>query len=278
MLTIFSIPKPFSGNIRIIQRNAIQSWLSLEPKCEVILFGDEEGTASTANEFGIRHVPNIATNEYGTPLLSEVFECTREMAEHETLMYVNTDIMFLPDLVSAVGKINKALFLMSGRRWDLDVIRELDFGDTAWQETIQEMVLTQGRLHGLSGIDYFVFPRRLPCAFPSFAVGRPGWDNWFIYAVRTMKIPVIDASEAVTAVHQNHISVYSPRDDESTQNFRMAGGFSRMMSLRDANLLMDRKGLKKPEGIRGIYSLMSGYAPVRVLLALKRKINLQFVK
>jgi len=278
MLTIFSIPKPFSGNIRIIQRNAIQSWLSLEPACEVILFGDEEGTAETAHEFGIRHVPDISTNEYGTPLLSAAFECARETAEHDTLIYVNTDIIFMPDLVSAVRKINKPLFLMSGRRWDLDIIQELDFGDTSWRDTIREMVRAQGRLHGFSGIDYFVFPRRLSCALPSFAVGRPGWDNWFIYAVRTMKIPVIDASEAVTVVHQNHVSVYSPRDNESTQNFRMAGGFSRMMSLRDANLLMDRGGLKKPGGIRGIYSAMSGYSPIRELLALKRKINLMFVK
>ena len=51
MLTLFSTPKPFRGHIAVIQTNAIRSWLELEPACEVILFGDEEGTAEVAAAF-----------------------------------------------------------------------------------------------------------------------------------------------------------------------------------------------------------------------------------
>lgn len=44
MLTIFSYPKPFKGHIDVIQRNAINSWTLLNPKPEIILACDEEGT------------------------------------------------------------------------------------------------------------------------------------------------------------------------------------------------------------------------------------------
>ena len=85
MMTIFSIPKPFKGHINTIQRNAIQSWLQLYPKCEVILFGDDEGVAETAVEFGILHIPEIEKTELGTPLLSSAFDSAQKIAKNQIL-------------------------------------------------------------------------------------------------------------------------------------------------------------------------------------------------
>src|SRR5262245_24272757 len=72
MLSILAFPKPFRGHIATIQRNAISSWTRLRPQCDIFLFGDDEGTAEVAKEFGVCHVPEMARNEYGTPLLSDV--------------------------------------------------------------------------------------------------------------------------------------------------------------------------------------------------------------
>ena len=63
MLTIFSIPKAFVGHIGVIQRNALKSWSLLEPRCEIIIFGDEEDIAEAAAETGAAHVPEIGRNE-----------------------------------------------------------------------------------------------------------------------------------------------------------------------------------------------------------------------
>jgi len=49
------------------------SWLALRPECEVILFGDDEGTASCAQEFGLQHIAGIACTEYGHTLLDDAF-------------------------------------------------------------------------------------------------------------------------------------------------------------------------------------------------------------
>ena len=68
MLTIFSTPKLFRGHIGDIQRNALRSWLLLDPQAEVILFGDEEGTAEVCQELGLRHEPQVLRSEHGTLL------------------------------------------------------------------------------------------------------------------------------------------------------------------------------------------------------------------
>jgi hypothetical protein len=47
-MTIFAIPKPFIGQIGVIQKNAIASWTKLSPRPEIILFGDEIGTGAIA--------------------------------------------------------------------------------------------------------------------------------------------------------------------------------------------------------------------------------------
>jgi len=70
MLTIFSTPKPFRGHAAVIPRSAIKSWTLLHRDCEVILFGDDEGAAEVAQDFGIRHESKVLRNEYGTKYLN----------------------------------------------------------------------------------------------------------------------------------------------------------------------------------------------------------------
>lgn len=276
MLTIFTIPKPFLGQIRIIQRNAIQSWLALKPPCELILFGDEEGVAETAKEFGMLHIPGVQKNEYGTPLLNSSFNLAQQKAKNETLVYVNADILLFQSLIEAVEKIKKPFYLMSGRRWDLMIEQEIDFLKPDWQNELLSKLARDGRLHGSSGIDYFVFPRQLEHNMPSFAVGRPGWDNWFIYAMRAKEIPVIDATAAITIIHQNHPAVYRIHDAESQRNCQLAGGLTRMLCLRDADWILYPYGLSRPRLARRIYCSVSASYTWRTMLGFKRNLQRMF--
>lgn len=123
MLTIFSIPKPFVGPIGVIQRNAIQSWLKLDPECEIILFTNEYGTNKVAAEFGIRQIPDIERNEYGTPLINAAFDVAQLISDRQFICYVNADIIMLSDLLKAVQQVHqihkrKDRFLIIGQRWD----------------------------------------------------------------------------------------------------------------------------------------------------------------
>ncbi len=48
--------------------------------------------------------------------------------------------------------------MMIGQRWDLDVSSLLDFSDPEWEAKLNRQVQREARLHGATGIDYFVFP------------------------------------------------------------------------------------------------------------------------
>ena len=278
MLTIFSIPKPFKGYSNIIQRNAIKSWMKQKSGCEIILFGDDEGVAQTAHELNLKHIPFIEKNKFGTPLLSSAFTVAQELAKNDLLMYVNSDIIFTQDLVGVVRRIGKPLFLLCGRRWDLDVIKEIDFEEYKWDNELDKKVKDYGKPHSLSGLDYFIFPRNL-INMPLFAVGRPGWDSWLIYDMRSKKIPVINATGAIIAIHQNHDFSHSRFGEKNRvggpewlKNIEIAGGLTKMLTLRDADWVLDKKGLRRPKLPGRFFSLLSRYYWYRLILALKRKV------
>jgi hypothetical protein len=148
MLTFFTVPKPFEGHIGTIQRNAIESWGRLKPGCEVILFGDEKGTALVAEQCGVLHYPHVERNEYGTPTVDSLFDTARRIAAHSTLCYINADIVLMSDFLTAYEKIKKLpAFLMVGRRWDLDIEESLDFSEPDWEEGFRSRVMETGQLH-----------------------------------------------------------------------------------------------------------------------------------
>ena len=203
MITLFTMPKPFEGHIDIIQRNAIKSWTLLHPEIEVLLLGDERGTREVAKEFGVGHLPEMECNGYGTPLVKAVFENAERAAQNQLLTYVNADIILLDDFVRAVKRIAKPRFLMGGQRWDFDLNTPLDFNGQ-WQANLASAVRKNGRLHGITGIDYFVFKKGLFGEIPDFALGRFYWDNWLLYRARQRGGALIDSTGCVMAVHQNH--------------------------------------------------------------------------
>jgi len=212
VLTLFTVPKPFEGHIDVIQRNALESWSRL-PGVEILLCGDEDGVAAAATEFGASHLPDIARNEFGTPLVGSAFREARRCATNELLCFANADIIFLPDLLAAARFVSQrfGLFLLVGQRWNLDLRRRLDLDRAGWDGKLRAEVTRSGRKELPWGSDYFLFPASVEFGeFPPFAVGRPRWDNWLIYRARRLGIPTVDASAQVTAVHQLHDHAHIP--------------------------------------------------------------------
>lgn len=273
MISIFSIPKPFEGQIDIIQKNAIKSWLKLLPKCEIILFGDDKGVAEVVREFNILNIPNIKKNEFGTPLIGSAFKIAKEESKNNILVYVNSDIILTSDFLKAVEAINLDKFLISGRRWDLDIKNLINFDSYSWEKDLLENIKNRGALHGFSGMDYFIFPKNLSFNLPDFAVGRPGWDSWFIYNAKFLKIPVIDATSVITTIHQNHKSIYDDKKEENDLNFDLANSGLDMCTLREADFILTKQGLKKPSLKRRILGKFIMFYPWRFLLSLKRKLQ-----
>jgi Macrocin-O-methyltransferase (TylF) len=138
MLTLFSTPKPFRGHSGIIQRNALQSWKRLHTDAEVILFGNDEGTAEVCRELELRHEPEVLWTEHGTKRLDSIFGRAQEIARHDVLSYVNCDIILTHGFIDALQRLLawRSRFLMVGCRWDTDVTEPLDFSRPEWQKEI----------------------------------------------------------------------------------------------------------------------------------------------
>ena len=54
--TLFAVPMAFRQDKNVKQRNALTSWLMLEPPPQVVLFGDEPGIADVAAEMEFLHL------------------------------------------------------------------------------------------------------------------------------------------------------------------------------------------------------------------------------
>jgi hypothetical protein len=241
VLTLFTIPKAFRGQVGVIQRNAIESWTHLQPRPEIILLGDDEGTADVAREFGLRHLPNIATSDHGTPLLSDLFRRAEAAATSSRMCYVNADIILLSDFLRAAETVQREFpkSLLISKRINLDVAEKLNF-DAHWEEVIKQRASASGKVEHYTGIDVFVFPKGMYPQIPNFAIGRLWFDHWLIKAVREQNLPVVDASLVAPVIHQNHDygHVAGGRDQvwrgqEAERNFQLYGGVEHAYTLLD---------------------------------------------
>ena len=231
LITLFSAPKPFTdSHIATIQRNAIKSW-TLLPDVEVLLIGSEQGMAEVANEFGVRHLPDVKCSQSGTPLISSMFQLARENSHSDLLCIINADMLLMPDFVEAAEQVQKqkTKFVLLSQRWDLDVTQPLDFSE-GWQNRLRTTIHAQGQPHRPAGSDFFLFPLSSYLDIPAFVIGRAGWDNWMIYTARQENWPVIDCTPSVMIVHQNHDYRHLPggkshyTHPETNENIRLAGG------------------------------------------------------
>jgi hypothetical protein len=211
LITLFAIPKPFHGHIGVIQRNALGSWAQIA-NADVILLGDDDGVGEAASDFGFGHEPEIRRTEHGTPLVSDAFRLARAGSRHSLLGYVNADVVLLPDFARAVARIRKSRFLLAGQRWNTAISDPIDFADPDWEARVRDTIIDSGTLAGPDWLDYFVMPRdsALIDDLPDFAVGRPGWDSWLVWRARHTRTPLIDATSAITAVHQAHGYAHVP--------------------------------------------------------------------
>lgn len=204
MITLFTVPCGFTGYRNIIQRNALNTWVRLSPRPEIILFGDDPGVAKAAREFDCVHIPDVTTSPQGRPVLSDVFARAKQRATNGLLCWANADMMFL-HLSEAIIRCSKGLgeFLMVGQRTDVELNREWPFSKN-WQDKLCEFSCRTGKPHSAGAMDYFAFPNgKLFDDMLDFYVGVPMWDNWALsHALK--QVPVIDATLVVAAIHQEH--------------------------------------------------------------------------
>lgn len=216
-ITFICCPKPFTQEFYDIQNNAIISWTKLESVNQIIVCGDEIGVKEYSEKLlntvdrrklEIIYIKNIPTNEYGTPLVDEIFKLGSQYCE-KYVCYINSDIILLSDFDRTFEEyvnLNKETdhCLIVGQRWDWNNPIQINFNDVNWEKNTKKIALKDGELHAPSGIDYFLHTKTTyPFIYP-FAIGKFWWDNWLMgNAFKRNTVKTVDVTESVFAIHQN---------------------------------------------------------------------------
>ncbi len=205
--------------------------------------------------------PDVRTNEFGTPLLDSMLERARARAKHGLVCLANADIVLSDDLPAAVERARARFdrFLLIVRRWNLNGGRprlEPPYG----------------------GTDVFVFRRDEWAGVPSFAIGRTRWDSWLIYEARRRRVPVVDATRVVRALHPEHGYEHHPqgRDGvwhgpEARRNAELLGGEHRLFTSLNATHVLTPEGVERqvvtyPPYVLRRLATLEGLAPFSVRL------------
>lgn len=283
MLTLFAAPKPFRGHAEVIQRNAIRSWVQVDPSLQIILFGDEYGTREAAREHALEHVPAIGRSPQGTPLVDHLFRAALERAAHPLLCYVNSDILLLSDFRQAarmVRAVERGRVLLIGQCRELEVVEPLDFTAGDGEQRLLDERKARGAPRGPLAMDYFLFTAGLFDHLPPFVVGRARYDNWLVWKALRSGALVIDATAFVHAIHQKHDYAHlrsgkreSHRGLEARRNRKLAGVWRstfHVFSVLDAPYRLTPEGIRK-RSIRG--ALLRQFW-VRLGLYLKERLDI----
>ena len=261
MLTIFTTLKPLSvPHADNVQRNAIQSWMALAAPCEILLLGDDEGTAEIAAEYGLRHEPHIARlNNNSPPLANSIFTRGQELASFDLVMYINSDILLFNDFIPTLESIleqkknSSKPYLVIGQRLDLDLRERLDFQNPHWERLLRMEVKRHAKIRFYNGFDYFIFRKSdWLKEMPAFTVGAEHFDNWLVYRARSVGMDVINATQGITAIQQE----YENRDSYAYTFNRKIGPIARrqlalvtdrrmIFGLDSANLIYTSSGLRR---------------------------------
>jgi hypothetical protein len=247
LLTIFTAPKAFRGHVGIIQDNAIRSWSRLKPAPRILLFANDEGTAEVAKRLDVELVTEVATNSFGTPLVSDMFGQADRLAAGDVLAFVSADIILTQRIVEAI-QIAAAWannFLLVAQRRDVDVRQPIDFDDDSGQRWAA--IAAKGKLHSPGAIDLFAFRRGQYAKMPPFAIGRTAYDNWLLWKTVSSGIPLIDATEYLTLIHQNHDYSHASTGDtwygvEARANRRWIEHWTNYYTITHANWTLGADG------------------------------------
>lgn len=252
LITIFTVLKPFEGEADTHQRNALASWQLLGPDVEILLFSDSSIPADLRVQFTC--LPCIATNEFGTPLLDDVFRVAADIARGSVRAFVNGDIVLDQRFTKSVRQLldsDLSSWLAIGQRTEFDVPASMQHPVDGWVDLCFQEIETQGALASVVCKDYFIFTADLFQDLPAFAIGRGNWDNWMVSHIKSSGIPVVDITAVTPVIHQRHgyahvsggrgaVYVSGP---EARENQRLAGG-RHLISGSTANWRFDRAGVR----------------------------------
>jgi len=204
---MFCSPKPFLNEAMRNQNNALRSWRAIHRDVEILIFGAPIGAAEIAAEVDAKLIPEIECSSSGAPSFNAMAAYASRYARYGLLVYANCDVLFDKSLVPAMQMAARQFgqFLLVGERMDLPEGVMLDVSNSMWGESLIRLAdADKLACHGPTGVDYFGFTRGMWDGLPLVYMGRAMCDQALLHYCLGRRIPIVDATLAVIAVHQFH--------------------------------------------------------------------------
>ena len=232
ILTLFTTFKN-SYSKSYIHKNTIRNWGLMSPNIIPVLFADMNASTSVVDYARQRkwHIfPIPKKSKGGIPILRHMFLEAQKLFETAFYGYANGDILFdkgLTDTLHGLIRLKKNLtdILIVGKRKNWGIKRQQN---VAVLEEIGKYAKSS-QLFMACAQDYFISTRDgYPWStIPDFVVGRVGYDNWLVVTALTRRIPLVDATRTITALHQTDaggVLEGSTATVESMLNKQLIGG------------------------------------------------------
>ena len=212
MITIYSTFRSFEKKrYNKIQKDAFRSWMKLDPKPQIIIMGDDPGTKEVCENNGFLHIPQIETSKAGTPYVNSLIDTAEAHAENDIMLLVSGDIIIDQDTIDAARAVSASLpeFCVCARKQHVE-IKKVD----------NEKKIERIKWATWQAGDYWLHSKGIFSGMPSFLIGRHLVERW-MYRLCCNKNALVDASDIVTVLHQNHPRDFKPKHKEKDWNRKM---------------------------------------------------------
>eukprot|EP01060_Flectonema_neradi_P039592 TRINITY_DN8776_c2_g1_i1.p1 TRINITY_DN8776_c2_g1~~TRINITY_DN8776_c2_g1_i1.p1 ORF type:complete len:259 (+),score=66.14 TRINITY_DN8776_c2_g1_i1:352-1128(+) len=155
-------------------------------------------------------------------LFDAAFSHEKSVSENcEMAVYSNGDILYSTSIRDTLGsslayakdieKTDRVLVIGTRINTDMPEELDLDVNQQDYDSLLKKLAKT-GRRYQSNAEDYFAVSKPLFDwkALPDFIVGGVAFDNWIVakanraYKQKGKPVVVVDASDTITAIHQNH--------------------------------------------------------------------------
>lgn len=209
MITIYSTFRSFEHERYCeIQLDAFRSWVKLDPKPQVIIMGDEPGTARICRNNNFLHIPKIRSSKAGTPYVNSLIETAEKHAENDIMLLVSGDIIIGQETIDIAKAAKKQLdeFCVCARKIHVAKRRNGSFKHERWATW--------------QAGDYWLHTKGFYSGMPDFLIGRHLVERW-MYRHACNKNGLVDATGLATVYHQNHPRDFKPKNKEKDWNRKM---------------------------------------------------------
>jgi hypothetical protein len=194
-ILLFTTIGKIEGENILFTEASFSSWK--KQNLDVVVFG-EPSHENICKHYGFTLDLNYEKNEFGLPIVRDLFLSSQRYKGYDIYCYTNADIIFNSNLLDSLNAISFPNFLAVGQRINIFNLPHINYISENQESIDIKISKCKLELHNPGGIDYFAFTPNFwdLSIMPDFSIARGRFDHWLMgYALTKGNGPVIDITK-----------------------------------------------------------------------------------